>query len=84
MDRKLSLYAGGGVTWLAPRFRVGFADSRGFVDRTRVEVDLRRIAVFGGGSYHLAGIWSATAQVYSVPVDVTLFRLGATARLSNL
>lgn len=84
MDQRLGLYAGGGVTWLAPRFRVGFVDSRGFVDRTRVEVDLRRVAIFGGGTYHLAGIWSATAQIYSVPVDVTLFRLGATARLSDL
>lgn len=83
LDRKLSLYAGGGVTWLAPRFRVGFNDGRGFVDRTRVEVDLRRVAVFGGGTWQLAGIWSATAQVYSVPVDVTLFRLGATARLAG-
>ena len=82
-DGKLGIYAGGGITWLAPRFRVGFSDARGFVDRTRVEVDLRRVAVFGGGTYHLAGIWSATAQVYSVPVDETLFRLGATARLAG-
>ena len=82
-DGKLSVYAGGGVTWLAPRFRVGFEDGRGFVDRTRVEVDLRRVALFGGGSWHLAGAWSATAQVYSVPVDVTLFRVGATASLAR-
>ena len=84
LDRKLDLYAGGGITWLAPRFRVGFTDATGFHDRTRVEVDLRRYAIFGGAAYHLAGIWSATAQVYSVPVDVTLFRLGATARLGGL
>jgi len=82
-DGRLSVYAGGGVTWLAPRFRVGFDDGRGFVDRTRVEVDLRRVAIFGGGAWHLAGIWSATAQLYSVPVDVTLFRIGATARLAG-
>jgi len=85
-DRRLELYAGGGVTWLAPRFRVDFTDANtpAYHDRTRVEVDLRRVAVFGGGTYHLAGIWSATAQVYSVPVDVTLFRLGATATLGRL
>ena len=84
LDRRLDLYAGGGVTWLAPRFRVGFTDATGYYDRTRVEVDLRRFAAFGGAAYHLAGIWSATAQLYSVPVDVTLFRLGATARLGRL
>ena len=80
---RLGVYGGGGMTWLAPRFRVGFADARGFVDRTRVEVDLRRVAVFGGAAYRLAGIWSATAQVYSVPVDVILFRIGATASLGR-
>ena len=82
-DGRLGVFAGGGITWLAPRFRVGFNDARGFVDRTRVEVDMHRVAVFGGGTYRLDGIWSATAQVYSVPVDVTLFRLGATARLAG-
>jgi hypothetical protein len=80
-DGRVGLYAGGGYTWLAPRFRVGFDQLDGFQDRTRVEVDLHRASVFGGATYRLAGIWSATAQVYSVPVDVTLFRLGATARL---
>jgi hypothetical protein len=81
MDGRLGLYAGGGYTWLAPRFRVGFADATGYVDRTRVEVDLTRAAAFGGASYQLAGIWSATAQVYSVPADVTLFRLGGAVTL---
>jgi hypothetical protein len=84
MDRRLDLYAGGGITWLAPRFRVGFTDATGYHDRARVEVDLRRVSVFGGATWRLAGIWSATAQLYSVPVDVTLFRLGATAQLGRL
>jgi len=84
LERRLSLYAGGGVTWLAPRFRVGFTDATGYNDRTRVEVDLRRLSAFGGATYHLAGIWSATAQVYSFPATVTLFRVGATARLGRL
>ncbi len=83
MDGRLGLYAGGGVTWLAPRFRVGFTDGRGFVDRTRVEVDLTRAAVFAGAAYHVSGTWSATAQLYSVPEDVTLFRLGGAARLGK-
>lgn len=84
MAGRLGLYAGGGYTWLAPRFRVGFDDATGFRDRTRVEVDLQRASVFGGATWRLAGTWSATAQVYSVPEDVTLFRLGATARLGKM
>lgn len=84
LDRRLALYAGGGMTWLSPRFRVGFTDATGYHDRTRVEVDLRRLSAFGGATYQLAGIWSATAQVYSFPADVTLFRVGATARLGRL
>ena len=84
LDRRLDLYAGGGITWLAPLFRVGFTDATGFQDRARVEVDIRSLSAFGGATWHLAGIWSATAQIYSVPVDVTLFRLGATARLGRL
>jgi len=84
LDRRLALYAGGGYSWLAPRFRVGFTDATGYHDRARVEVDLRRASVFGGATWQLAGIWSATAQVYSFPVDVTLFRIGATARLGSL
>lgn len=84
LDRRLDLYAGGGMTWLSPRFRVGFTDATGYHDRTRVEVDLHRLSAFGGATYHLAGIWSGTAQVYSFPEDVTLFRVGATARLGRL
>ena len=73
---KVDLYGGGGANWLAPRFRVGFTSATGSVDRTRVEVDLRRAAWFGGGSWRLLGAWAATGQVYGVPEDVTLFRLG--------
>ena len=73
---RLDLYAGGGVNWLAPRFRVGFTDGNGLVDSTRVEVDLRRAAWFTGASWRVLGAWSATGQVYGVPADVTLFRLG--------
>lgn len=73
---RFDLYAGVGISWLAPRFRVGFTDGTGYFDRTRVEVDLRRVAAFGGVDYRLGNIGSATAQLYSVPADVTLFRFG--------
>lgn len=76
LSGRLDLFAGGGVNWLAPRFRVGFTDGNGLVDNTRVEVDLRRAAWFTGANWRVLGPWSATGQVYSVPADVTLFRLG--------
>lgn len=73
---RADLYGGGGVNWLAPRFQVGFTSGTGYADRTRVEVDLRRPVWFAGGSWRVLGPWAATGQVYGVPADVTLFRLG--------
>ncbi|HEX2780617.1 MAG TPA: hypothetical protein VHM30_14025 [Gemmatimonadaceae bacterium] len=73
---RVDLYGGGGMNWLAPRFQVGFASGTGYVDRTRVEVDLTRAVWFAGGSWRVLGPWAATAQVYGVPEDVTLVRLG--------
>jgi hypothetical protein len=78
---RLNLYGGGGVNWLAPRFRVGFTSGNGLVDNTPVEVDLRRVAWFAGGSWRVARQWAATGQVYGVPEDVTLFRLGVMGAL---
>ena len=73
---RLDLFAGGGVNWLAPRFRVGFTSGTGLVDNTLVEVDLRRAAWFAGGTWRLLHAWSATGQLYAVPGDVTLGRIG--------
>ncbi|NUO62164.1 MAG: hypothetical protein HOQ11_16340 [Gemmatimonadaceae bacterium] len=73
---RLNLFAGGGATWLAPRFRVGFTSGTGLVDNTLVAVDLRRAAWFTGATWRLLGTWSATGQVYGVPGDVTLGRIG--------
>lgn len=76
---RLGVYGGAGMSSLQPRFQVGFTDGTGFVDRTRVEVDLTRAALFTGAEWRLGGIVSATAQLYAVPEDVTLFRLGLAA-----
>lgn len=76
-----SLYAGGGVTRLYPRFQVGFTNTVGATDRTRVEVNLTRGVVFGGVSAHLSPVVDLSAQIYSVPADVTTFRFGAGYRL---
>ncbi len=78
---RLSASAGLGYTWLDPRFRVGFTDASGFTDHTRVSIALRRAAVFGGVSVRIVGPLDAGAQVYSVPADVTTWRLAARYRL---
>lgn len=76
---RLGVYGGAGMNWLRPRFQVGFTDGTGFVDRTRVEVDLTRATLFAGAEWRLRGMVSATAQLYAVPEDVALFRLGLAA-----
>ena len=70
-------YAIGGVTLLRPRFRVGFLYATGVYDNTKIEVDMTRLAVGGGGWYRLGVTGALTAEVYSVPEDATTVRLGA-------
>lgn len=77
----LGVFAGSGYTWLAPHFRVGFTDLNGATDRTLVEVDLRRAAVYGGISVRVIAALNAAAEVYSVPADLTTWRLAARYRL---
>lgn len=79
LANRLGIYGGAGVNWLRPRFQVGFTDATGFVDSTRVEVDLTRAALFAGAEWRLRGAISATAQLYAVPEDVALFRVGLAA-----
>lgn len=76
-----AFYAGAGVTWLRPRFQVGFTNADGVRDATRVEVNLTRATVFGGASVRLVPRLDVAAQVYAVPADVTTFRLSAGYRL---
>jgi hypothetical protein len=74
---RIAAYAGGGVSSLRPRFRVGFTDALGNVDRTAVDVDLVRGVAFGGATARLLGGIALSAQVYAVPVDVTTIRVAA-------
>ena len=71
---RVALYVGGGVTWLGPRFRVGFTDAAGNVDATEVQVSLRRGTVFGGVTVRASDAFQLSGQVYSVPQDVTTVR----------
>lgn len=79
--RRVGVYAGSGVTWLRPRFQVGFADDNGFVDRTRVEVNLTRAAIFGGTTLRVSDRVAIGGEVYAVPADATTVRLTAAYRL---
>jgi hypothetical protein len=78
---RLSADAGLGYLWLDPRFRVGFTNATGFTDHTRVEVGLRRAAIFGGVSVRVVGPLDAGAEVYSVPADLTTWRIAARYRI---
>lgn len=79
--RRMGVYAGGGISWLRPRFQVGFADDNGFVDGTRVEVNLTRAALFGGATFRVSDRVVVGGEVYAVPADATTARLIAAYRL---
>ncbi|MCC6929749.1 MAG: hypothetical protein IT359_12265 [Gemmatimonadaceae bacterium] len=74
---KLSGYVGAGYTSIKPRFQVHFQPQGGALDDTNVLLDDSRIAAFAGGSYRVAARASLMAELYSVPKDVTTFRVGA-------
>jgi hypothetical protein len=80
-DGRFALYIGGGVTWLRPRFRVGFTDATGYVDSTEVEAQLVRGSAFGGISVRATSALQLSAQVYSVPEDVTTVRATVAYRI---
>ncbi len=80
---RVALYAGGGVTWLRPRFSVGFTDATGYVDSTEVEARLVRGSAFGGVSVRASEALEFSGQVYSVPEDVTTLRAAVAYRLRH-
>ena len=80
---RIALYAGGGVTWLRPRFRVGFTDATGYVDSTEVEARLVCGSAFGGISVGASEALQLSGQLYSVPEDVTTVRVTVEYRLRH-
>jgi hypothetical protein len=76
-NRGISFYGGAGANRIDPHFQVGFTDANGNVDQTQVELEkpLIRATIFGGVTAMVRQIFDVGAQVYSVPADVTLFRL---------
>jgi hypothetical protein len=78
---RVTVFGGAGYTFLSPHFRVGFTDEHDVTDRTLVEIDLQRAAVFGGVDVRILRALDAGAEVYSVPADLTTWRLTARYRL---
>jgi hypothetical protein len=69
-------YAMAGVTWLRPRFQVGFQYTNAAFDDTKISVDMTRFAAGAGSWYRVGTSAAVTAELYSVPADATTFRLG--------
>lgn len=73
-------YLGLGFNRLMPRFQVNFLNSQDNLDQRKVEVDLNRVALFGGLRWQLAPRWSVAAELYTTPKDAvtgrTAIRLG--------
>lgn len=75
----VAFYAGAGANRMDPHFQVGFTDGLGGVDHTKVQLDkaLTRVSLTGGATARLGARFDLGAQVYSIPQDVTTFRLHA-------
>lgn len=69
-------YLGAGYTSIKPRFNVHFLSKNNVLDDTHVLLDDSRISAFVGGRLRLTPRTAFTAEVYSVPKDVTTVRVG--------
>jgi hypothetical protein len=72
---RLRPYVGTGYSRLQPRFQVNFTNQFGSTDNTEVEVDLNRVAFFGGAGWQLNGRLAVTGEIYAVPADAVTGRL---------
>jgi len=72
---RLRPYLGSGYSRLAPRFEVNFTDQFGDNDRTQVDVNLDRVALFGGAAWQLSENLAVTGEIYAVAADAATGRL---------
>jgi hypothetical protein len=72
---RLRPYAGIGYTRLRPRFQVHFVNRFGELDQRRVEVDLERVATFGGATWAVTPMLGITGELYAVPADAVSGRV---------
>lgn len=72
-------YAGAGANQIDPHFQVGFTNGQGGVDQTKVQLEnpVTRLTLTAGATAHLQDRIDFGAQIFSVPQDVTTFRIGA-------
>jgi hypothetical protein len=68
-------FGGMGYSRLQPRFQVQFRNQAGMLDSTRVDVDLHRLAVFGGVTRVIGSRFRVSGELYATTRD------GATGRL---
>lgn len=68
-------YLGAGFNRLMPRFQVNFRNAQNQLDNRRVEVDLDRLALFGGFSWVASARWILSAELYSAPSDAVTGRM---------
>lgn len=67
-------YVGVGYNRLMPRFQVNFVNSQNSLDNRRVEVDLDRLAIFGGVRWQANQTWSLSGELYTAPSDAVTAR----------
>ncbi len=67
-------YGGVGFTVLRPRFQVDFTNAAGATDRTRVDVDMTRVALFAGLAAPF-GPLTGTAELYATLSDPVIGRV---------
>jgi hypothetical protein len=67
-------YAGAGYNILHPRFQVHFRNSLGSLDNRKVEVNLSRIALFGGATLAMGRSFLISGEAYSTPSDLVTAR----------
>jgi hypothetical protein len=77
--RSFGVYGGIGANRFDPHFQVNFTNGEGGVDRTKVQLDspVTRVSLIGGISAYLRPSIDVGAQIYSVPQDLTTFRVHA-------
>jgi hypothetical protein len=72
---RLRPYLGSGYNRLEPRFQVNFTNQFGDTDRTRVAVNLDRVALFGGAAWQLTDRLAITGEVYAAAADAATGRV---------
>jgi hypothetical protein len=75
LGSKFRPYLGAGYNRLQPRFQVNFTNRVGVTDNQKVEVDLNRLALFGGITWLPSRRWGITGEVYSQPADAVTVRV---------